>query len=392
MKSRARLLIFLLLAVTITITAADSPPSSSAGSARLAAIPEALEPFIDGHEISGAVTLVADHAHVLELGAIGKADLADSRPMRDDTIFCIASMTKPVTAAAILMLRDEGKLSIDDPVSKYCPELGGLKTRDGKAAVVTIRHCLTHTSGMDEPSPQQARAAKNLAELIPHFAEKPLLFAPGSQWKYCQSAINTLGRVVEVASGQSLPDFLERRLFKPLDMKDTTFYPSPAQIERLAINYKKTGDKLEAVAVGLLGGHSISDRDRYPAANGGLFSTAPDYGRFFRMLLNKGTFEGKQYLKVRTVEQMSTIQTGELKTGFTPGNGWGLGVCVVREPQGVTEMLSPGTFGHGGAYGTQAWIDPKRDRVYVLMVQRANFPISDESDVRKAFIQASAQK
>ena len=148
--------------------------------------------------------------------------------------------------------------------------------------------------------------------------------------------------------------------------------------------------KLEEAKIFILEGHDPAVRDRYPAANGGLFSTANDYGRFCQMLLNQGSFGGKQFLKPESVKLMDTIQTGDLKTGFTDGNGWGLGCCVVREPQGVTAVLSPGTFGHGGAYGTQAWIDPVKQRIYVLMVQRSNFPNSDASDVRAAFQNAAA--
>jgi CubicO group peptidase (beta-lactamase class C family) len=139
-----------------------------------------------------------------------------------------------------------------------------------------------------------------------------------------------------------------------------------------------------------LAGRAPTSRDRVPAANGGLFSTAPDYGRFVRMLLNEGTLDGKRYLKPETVRRIATVHTGDLVTGFTPGNGWGLGVCVVREPQGVTAMLAKGSYGHGGAYGTQAWIDPVKGAGYILMVQRSDFPNSDASDVRAAFQQAAA--
>ena len=174
-------------------------------------------------------------------------------------------------------------------------------------------------------------------------------------------------------------------------MKDTTFYLTEEQLPRLATSYQRTDEgELEATAVGILYGKAPTSRDRFPAANGGLFSTAPDYARFCRMILNGGELDGKRYLKPESVTLMTSVQTGDLKTGFTPGNGWGLGWCVVREPQGVTAMLSPGTFGHGGAYGTQAWIDPVKKRVYVLMVQRANFPNSDGSEVRRAFQEAAS--
>jgi CubicO group peptidase (beta-lactamase class C family) len=173
-------------------------------------------------------------------------------------------------------------------------------------------------------------------------------------------------------------------------MKDTTFYPTREQMARLAKSYQAADGKLAETTIFILDGHDPAARDRYPAANGGLFSTARDYGRFCRMLLNQGTLGGRRYLKPESVKLMSTIQTGDLKTGFTEGNGWGLGCCVVRKPQGATAVLSPGTFGHGGAYGTQAWIDPARQAIYVLMVQRSNFPNADASDVRRAFQEAAA--
>ena len=184
------------------------------------------------------MTLVADKDKTLSLEAVGYADLAAKKPMQVDNLFWIASMTKPITATAVLMLQDEGKLSVDDPVAKYLPELANLKTPSGKPAGLTLRHLLTHTSGMAEATPQESRAARTLADLIPHFAEKPLQFEPGTRWQYCQSGINSLGRIVEVVSGQSLPEFLQKRLFDPLGMKDTTFYPTQEQIGRLAKSYK----------------------------------------------------------------------------------------------------------------------------------------------------------
>ncbi len=179
-------------------------------------------------------------------------------------------------------------------------------------------------------------------------------------------------------------------MFGPLGMKDTTFYLTEKQLPRLAtiVPPDRQGE-LEAAEVSILYGKSPTSRDRFPAANGGLFSTATDYARFCQMILNGGELDGRRYLKPESVKLMTTVQTGGLKTGFTEGNGWGLGWCVIREPQGVTAMLSPGTFGHGGAYGTQAWIDPVKKRIYILMVQRANFPNSDASEVRRAFQEAA---
>jgi CubicO group peptidase (beta-lactamase class C family) len=312
--------------------------------------------------------------------------------MRTDSIFWIASMSKPVLATLLLMLQDEGLLSVDDPVEKYLPEFKDLKTADGKPAAVTIRHLLTHTSGMAEITPNQARACKTLAAVIPLYVAKPVEFTPGSKWVYCQSGINTGGRIAEVITHEPLEKLMEQRLFGPLGMKDTTFYLSREQLPRLAKAYQPDNKgELVATEIRFLNGKSPTSRDRFPAPNGGLFSTANDYARFCQMILRGGEREGKRYLKPESVKLMTTIQTDDLTTGFTPGNGWGLGWCVVRKPQGVTAMLSPGTFGHGGAYGTQAWIDPQAKLIYILLVQRANYPNFDASEVRRSFQQAASE-
>jgi CubicO group peptidase (beta-lactamase class C family)/glyoxylase-like metal-dependent hydrolase (beta-lactamase superfamily II) len=357
----------------------------------VSAISDLLRKYIAAKEIAGAVTLVATPDRVIHLDASGNAVLDPGEAMQTDAIFWIASMSKPILATLLLMLQDEGLLSVDDPVEKYLPEFKGLKTADGKHAQVTIRHLLTHTSGMGEITADQARAAKTLSAVIPLYVAKPVAFMPGSKWAYCQSGINTGGRIAEVVTGEPLEKLLKRRLFDPLGMKDTTFYLTEKQLPRLAKSYRRTDKgELEATAIGFLNGKLPTSLDRFPAPNGGLFSTASDYARFCQMVLRGGELDGKRYLKPDTVKLMTTIHTAGLKTGFTAGNGWGLGWCVVREPQGVTAMLSPGTFGHGGAYGTQAWIDPGMKRVYILMVQRANFPNSDASEVRRGFQEAAS--
>lgn len=352
-------------------------------------IPSRMSQFVKDHEVPGIITLVADRQGVIHHSAVGYMDPQQEQPLKPDAIFWIASMTKPITATAVLMMKDEGKLAIDDPVEKYIPELGSLKTADGQPVQLTIRHLLTHTSGMGEATPEEAKAAKTLADLIPAFAKKPVAFKPGTEWKYCQSGINTLGRIVEIVSGQSFPDFLAARLFKPLGMVDTTFYLSPAQLPRLVTPVRKEGDHLETTALAFLFGASPVTRDRYPLANGGLFSTALDYSKFAQMILNGGKVREKRYISEESFRLMTTLQTGEIKTGFTPGNGWGLGWCVVRQPQGVSATLSPGSFGHGGAYGTQAWIDPTKGLAYILMIQRAGLPNSDDSAIRKSFQEAA---
>jgi CubicO group peptidase (beta-lactamase class C family) len=320
--------------------------------------------------------------------------------MQADTVFWIASMTKPITAAAVLMLQDEGKLNVHDPVAKYLPEFASLKTPSGKPANLTLIQILTHTSGLGEAGGPAAREAKTLADLVPLWLAAPMQFEPGSRWSYCQSGINAAGRVVEVVSGMSFDAFLDKRLFQPLGMTSTTFYPGASERARQVTAYSKnsTSGSLEAVPPR----PEFGPRDRPPQGNGGLYSTAEDYAKFCQMLLGRGTFRGVRYLSEASVNLMSTPQTpATLPTGFFQSDsfgrrglnyGWGLGTCVLKTPHdGVVAMLSPGTFGHGGAWGTQAWVDPVQGVAYVLMVQRSNFPNSDASDVRRAFQQAAAK-
>jgi CubicO group peptidase (beta-lactamase class C family) len=360
----------------------------------LPSVRSAMQKCVDDREVAGSVTLVATGDGIVHLDAVGKADVAANRPMSSDQLFWIASMTKPVTGAAVMMMQDEGKLKIDDLVEKFIPEFGNLKTPDGEPAKVTIRHLLTHTSGLGEmPSvrPVDAAPVKSLADAIPHYLHQPVAFKPGSKWMYCQSGINTAARVVEIVSGKTFDAFCEARIFGPLGMRDTTFYPTKEQLDRLALSYTRNKDgALESAALRMLGG-PLSSRERMPMANGGLFSTAPDYYRFCKMLRDGGKFEGKTLLQAESVREMTTVQSGDVTTGFTPGNGWGVGVCVVVKPQGITAMLSSGTYGHGGAFGTQAWVDPKMRRIYILMVQRTNFANSDDSPVRLAFQTAAAE-
>jgi CubicO group peptidase (beta-lactamase class C family) len=345
-----------------------------------------MKNFVESKEISGAVTLVADEEQILHLSATGLSDIGNQTPMTPESIFWIASMTKPITATAVMMMQDAGKLSVDDPVSKYLPEFTGDK------AAITIKQCLSHTSGLSDLKSEEAKNITTLAELMPPVVAKPLVFPPGSKWQYCQTGINTAARIVEVVSGKTFPDFLQERLFDPLGMKDTSFYPTEPQLPRIVPAYNRTtAGELEKAELPFLYGKSPSDRNRYPMANGGLFSTAPDYAKFAQMILNGGESGGKRYLKQESVKQMTTVQTGDLVTGFTPGSAWGIGWSIVREPQGVSAALSPGSFGHGGRNGTQAWIDPVRKRIYLLMIQRADIGNSDASDIRREFQNAAAQ-
>ena len=365
---------------------------------KLPGVGAAMQEMIAKNEIAGAITVVVTKDKVVHLETSGLADVASKRALSPDTLFWIASMTKPITGTAILMLQDEGKLNVADPVAKYLPEFANLKTPSGKPANLTISQILTHTSGLGEAGGDAARQAKTLADLVPLWLAGPMQYEPGAKWQYCQSGINAGARIVEVVSGMSFDAFLQKRLFDPLGMSNTTFYPTDAQRARLITAYAKNKDTgaLDAVPPR----PEFGPRDRPPQGNGGLYSTAPDYARFCQMLLNGGSLDGKRYLSAAALKFLATPQTGDMPTGFfqnnTYGNrgtnyGWGIGTCVLRTPhEGVPEMLSPGSYGHGGAWGTQAWIDPVKGVAYVLMVQRANFPNSDASDVRREFQKAAA--
>ena len=365
---------------------------------KLPGVAAAMEEMEAKKEIAGAVTVVVGKSRTLDLECTGFADLAAKRPMTPDTLFWIASMTKPVTGTAVLMLQDEGKLNVADPVAKYIPEFANLKTPSGKSANLTITQILTHTSGLGEATGPAAQRARTLADLVPIWLAAPMQYEPGSRWQYTQSGINAAARIVEVVSGMTFDAFLQKRLFDPLGMKHTTFYPDAAQRRELATAYAKNRETgaLEATPPR----SDFGSHDHPPQGNGGLYSTAPDYARFCQMLLNGGELDGRRYLSAPAMKFLSTPQTGDLPTGFFQNGasgrhganyGWGIGTCVLRAPhEGVAAMLSSGTFGHGGAWGTQAWIDPVKGVVYVLMVQRSNFPNSDASEVRRAFQEAAA--
>lgn len=373
-------------------------PSAARSATHIADIDSILQPFVEQREIAGAVTLVARDGEVRHLSAVGEADVATRRAQRVDDLFWIASMTKPMAAVCILMLEDEGRLSVDDPVQEHLPEFKGQWLVASKTAgeielkrparPITIRDLLTHTSGL--PSADEPRAHSTLAELVAQNSQLPLEFEPGSRWQYSNGGINTLGRIVEVVSGQEFSAFLQDRLLRPLGMKDTTFFPSRAQTRRVAKSYERdpaTG-QLKEVSVYFVRGE-LWDRERTVKPAGGLYSTAEDIRRFYQLMLDGGVWRGKRLLSERAVGELTRTQTGDIKTGFTDGMSWGFGFQVVKEPQGVTAMLHPGTFGHGGAYGTQSWADPVTRTVYILMIQRRGFPNGDNSEVRKAF-QATA--
>jgi len=383
----------------VIASALAATPASVLAQPKLPGVGAAMESYIAQNEIAGSVTLVASKDKILHLEANGLADIASKKPMPIDAIFWIASMTKPVTGVAVLMLQEQGKLHVSDPVAKYIPEFANLKTPSGQPANLTISQILTHVSGLGEVPQELGRDARTLADLTAISLAQPMQYEPGTLWRYNQAGINTAGRIVEIVSGQSFDEFLAKNLFEPLGMKDTTFYPMGAQLERIPTPYRKDDATGELVAVAQRRG--FGTRDFPPLANGGLCSTAHDYARFAQMLLNGGSLNGKKFLSAETLKFLNTPQTpAGMPVGFFQterwGNrgknyGWGIGTCVLKTPhEGVAEVLSPGTYGHGGAWGTQAWIDPVKGVAYIMLVARANHPNSDGSDFRRAFQKAAA--
>lgn len=382
-----------ILRVAILALVSFSCPALLSSPPRLPEIGAAMDRMIAQDEIAGAVTIVLSPDRILHVGANGYANMAAKTPIAPDSLFWIASMTKPITGVAVMMLQDEGKLNIADPVAKYLPEFAQLKTPSGKPAHLTLIQLLTHTSGLGEAGGEAARNARTLADLVPIWLAAPMQYEPGEKWKYTQSGINLAGRVVEIVSGVPFDVFLQKRLFDPLGMKDTTFYPTDKQKERLATGYTKNKDtgRLEPAPVRT----EFGARHHPPQGNGGLYSTPNDYARFCQMLLNRGSLQGRRYLSATAFATMTSVQTSDLECGFFrekfgKNYGWGIGTCVLRTPHaGAAESLSPGSFGHGGAWGTQAWIDPIKGVAYLLMVQWSNFPNSDASEVRRCFQEAA---
>jgi CubicO group peptidase (beta-lactamase class C family) len=357
-----------------------APAQLGLDEASLKAIRPAMEEFIRAQEISGAVTLVACRGAIVHWEAVGWASLEENRPMARDTLFAIASMTKPIVATALMILVDRGQVELDRPAAVYLPELAQLRLSDGQMPRTqpTVRHLLTHTSGLHPD--QQMHGT--IAETARYLASRPLQFEPGTRWSY-GPGLTVAGRIVEVVSGKPLEEFLKKEIFDPLGMVDTTFHPRGEQQKRLALLYQKDPDsgKLRRAEHRLI---NLSP-EAPPNPSAGLFSTAGDLVRFYQAILNGGILEGRRILSEKSVREMLRVQTDDLTTGFTPGNGWGLGWCIVRQPQGVTAMLSPGTFGHGGAFGTQGWVDPGRQMIFILLIQRLGLPNADQSLIREKF-------
>jgi CubicO group peptidase (beta-lactamase class C family) len=344
------------------------PPRLSAEEAKFAPL---LQSAVDSHTLAGAVLLVADKDRTLSLETVGYADVAAHKSMQADNLFWIASQSKPITATALMMLVDEGKVKLDDPVDKYLPEFKGVwlaTERDADHVLlkkpshpITVRNVLSHTSGLPFKSALEEPTLDlfPLAARVGSYAMTPLDFDPDSGYRYSNAGINTAGRIIEVVSGMAYEDFLDKRLFEPLGMKDTTFWPNEEQIGRLAKSYKPTAakDGLEETQIGQLK-YPLDDRQRQPMPAGGLFSTARDVARFCQMILGGGVFEGKRYLSAEAVREMTKRQTPE----------------TVKESYGLGWATGGGVFGHGGAFTTNMSIDSGRGLITVYMVQHAGPP------------------
>ncbi len=363
-------------------------------------IPVRMKRFLDDQTVAGVVTLVAHHGKIAEFHAEGMADIEARRPMQKDTIFQIMSMTKPVTAVGIMMLADEGLLALRDPVERYLPEFHGQRVvatiGPDSARVgtplrpITIRDLMTHTSGtFDGPVTEIKNYSQqmnvSLADLMPVFARQPLLFQPGSHWSYSSPGIDILGRIIEVCSGYKYEEFMEQRILKPLGMKNSFFYPTSERIPRIAMVYESQNGKLVRSPATILGGDPAKYRQgaTYPAPSWGLYSTAEDLLNFYQMMLNGGTFKGRRYLSKFSVELMTKVHTGDLNPAGWMGGGTGYGLAweVVKDAAGELVGHSEGTYGHGGAFGTQGWIDPRHDLIRIMLVQRSNGGTDSMRDV-----------
>ena len=381
--------------ILVVCLAAMPAVAAEFDSAKLALIRERVQTFVDQKFIAGAVTCVGSKDGIAHLEGVGLSRIETRQPMSKDSVFRIASMTKPITAIGIMILQEEGKLSVDDPVEKHLPEFKGQRlvaSRDGESLtlkkpsrVITLRDLLTHTSGLPGGFPPglaelYQRRDRTLAEAVLVSSQQPLDFEPGSKWAYCNAGIDTLGRIIEVTSGQAFEEFMSTRVFRPVGMNDTTFFPSETFATRIAGLYEVKNGELVTANNPILGPSSGA---KHPIPAGGLYSTAADLAKLYQMMLNSGSLTAARIISPDSVATMTKVQIGDLPCGFVPGMGFGFGWAVVKEPQGVTAMMSPGTFGHGGAYGTQAWIDPQKDLFAILLIQRVGLPNADGSDLRR---------
>ena len=389
-------LVPVVLALQLVTASAPSgkPEEVGVSSERLQRVSQMIERRIAAGDIAGAVTVVARKGKVVHQSAHGVMDLTSKQPMTASTMFRIASMTKPVVGVAVMMLIEEGKLHLNDPVSRYIPEFRSMKVgvaqpatggRGGAADTtpkfytvpsqreITLKDLLTHVSGLGSGPMGDSDIAKvsrkdgeKLADYIPRLGGTTLEFQPGSRWTYSPGAgFETLGRVIEIASGMPLDRFFRSRIFEPLGMKDITFWPTDAQWPRVATVYARGASGLTKSVMP----NDTMSRNVYFRGSGGLYSTAIDYVPLGMMLANGGELNGQRLLGRKSVEMMRAAHVPDTLPGRPAGEGYGLSVRVVTNHAARGTMLSDGTFGWTGAQGTHFFVDPQEELVGVLMVQ-----------------------
>ncbi len=342
-----------------------------------------MQQLADEGIIPGAVALVSRHGKTAVLEAVGWSDIEARKRMQTDSIFQIMSMTKNFTGVAAMMLVEEGKLELRRKVEDYLPEFQGIEVEElGKglhapAHAPTVWQLMCHTSGLAgnpdgdlKDNPVTMRAT--LAEAVRFYAKERLMFEPGTRWHYSNMGIAVLGRIVEVVSGDDYVHFVQSRILEPLGMKDTFFFPPPEKTSRICMVYKRGGGKLVRSGADILAGDPAKFRAnaKYPAPEFGLYSTAPDLLRFYQMLLNGGTYNAKRYLARQSIEIMTRTFTPDVEpAGHLGGTTYGLTFELITKPAATLLLHSPGTFGHGGAFGTEGWIDPHNDLIRIAMTQ-----------------------
>ncbi len=400
--SAVALVLFAILAVLaphVRLSAEEIPqaePSAVGLSAeKLSEIRPAMQRYVDEGKLPGVVTLLARRGKIAHFEAVGYMDVEAKRPMRRDAIFRIYSMSKPITSVAVMTLYEAGKFELDDPVSKFIPQLKGLKVvgdlRDSSVPPVepqremTVRDLLRHTAGLtygyfgNTVVDRQYRSVKlldrtsSLEQMIDKLSKIPLLYQPGSRWHY-SVAVDVLGRLVEVLSGERFDVYLQQHIFEPLDMRDTAFYVPEEKLDRFTTNYRPGRDGLVPIDE-----PESSTYRRSPSllsGGGGLVSTTRDYLRFCQMLLNGGRLNGVQILRPETVALMTRNHLPEklVPIGFglvkRPGVGFGLGFSVRVEATGDEPPGAVGEYGWGGAASTLFWISPREEMIGIAMTQR----------------------
>ena len=427
MTKRIPLLVLGVVAFTLPLAAGSGALSTGKAddlgfaADRMPRIREAVQRHVDAGEVSGVVTLVARRGKIAHFEAYGVQDLESKKPMPKDGIFRLASMSKPITAAAVMMMVEEGKIRLTDPVSRFIPEFRGAKVAMAKPGArgggpagpggpgggrgaapefdvvsanrdITVRDLLTHGSGLmsgglgNAVAPQRG-PTDTLATYIPKLGAVPLDFQPGTLWRYSGVAgFDVLSRIVEIVSEQPFDQFLKQRLFDPLGMKDTGFSARPDNQARLVTLYQRGPDGTLTKAANQQGLSSTT----YFAGSGGMVTTAEDYAQFAQMLVNGGELNGRRYLGTRTVQLMSTNHTGDLVNGQfgrpAAGMGFGLGVQVVEDPALAGLRQSKGSWGWAGAYGTNVNIEPAEKMVTIIMMQTSTGSL--QRDFENAVFQA----